>query len=133
MTYYASLSSAPSAYPHVSYTSYLHSEDVNNSTDARFSTDDRSLSGDGIPNPNARRTDLMTEVKDIKTDLKDIKTEVKNMVYVFQAIQEEKALQTRQRTDVINGVISCANSFMIGIYIGYALLLGGLLIYFFYG
>jgi hypothetical protein len=77
MAYYTSLGSGPSAYQHVSYTSHLHIKDVNNSTGAHFSTDDRSSSGDGIPNFKARITDLETDVKDIKTDLKDIKTEVK--------------------------------------------------------
>jgi hypothetical protein len=81
MAYYACLGSAPSAYPHVSYSSYLHPENANNSTDARFSTDDRSLSGDGIPNFKARITDLEAGVKDIKTGVKDIKTEVNNMIY----------------------------------------------------
>ena len=93
MAHHVSLGSVPSAYPHVSYTSYLHTEDVNNSTDARFLTDDRSLSGGGIPNVKASIPDLVTEVKDIKTDLKDIKTEAKKGVYAFQAIQEEMAFQ----------------------------------------
>ena len=61
------------------------------------STDDRSLSGGGIPNVKASIPDLVTEVKDIKTDLKDIKTEAKKGVYAFQAIREEMALQTSQR------------------------------------
>ena len=69
MAYYA-LSFAPSAHPHVSHTSYLHIQDVNNSTGAHFLTDDRSLSGDGIPNFEARITGLVTKVKDIKTEVK---------------------------------------------------------------
>ena len=91
---------------------------MNNYADARFSTDDRSLSGDGIPNFNARRTDFVTEVKDIKT-------EVKNMVHIFQAIQEEMALQTRQRKDVIDTV----SGFIVGLFLGRVLFVGGLWIY----
>jgi hypothetical protein len=129
LAHYASLSSAPSAYPHVGYSSYLHTEDVNDSTDARFSTDDRSLSGDGIPNFKARITDLVTEVKDIKidlkdtkTDLKDIKTEVKNMVYAFQTIQKETAIQTRQR----KGVIDFVSNVIIGTFLIHVLVIGGM-------
>jgi hypothetical protein len=113
MAYYA-LSFAPSAHPHVSHTSYLHIQDVNNSTGAHFLTDDRSLSGDGIPNFKAKITGLITEVKDINTDLKDIKTEVKNMTHVFQTIQEETALQTR--------VILFVIGFSIGVFLGRVLI-----------
>src|SRR5271154_5740115 len=120
MAYYA-LSSAPSAHPHVRYTSYLHIQDVNNSTGAHFLTDDRSLSGDGIPNFKARMTGLATEVKDISTDLKDIKTEVKTMTHVFQTIQKEMALQTKQKQYVIDSV----GTFVVGIYLGIILLAGG--------
>jgi hypothetical protein len=103
----------------------MHTEDVNNSTDARFSTDDRSLSGGGIPNVKASIPDLVTEVKDIKTDLKDIKTEAKKMVYAFQAIQKEKALQTSQRKEVIDGIV---NAFLY-VTIGVWLVIGGMCIY----
>src|SRR5271169_3467605 len=113
MAYYA-LSSAPSAHPHVRYTSYLHIQDVNNSTGAHFLTDDRSLSGDGIPNFKARMTGLATEVKDIKT-------EVKTMTHVFQTIQKEMALQTKQKQYVIDSV----GTFVVGIYLGIILLAGG--------
>jgi hypothetical protein len=93
----------------------MHTEDVNNSTDARFSTDDRSLSGGGIPNVKASIPDLVTEVKDIKTDLKDIKTEAKKMVHVFQAIREEKALQTRQREQVMSAVSGACTGVCLGL------------------
>jgi hypothetical protein len=115
---YCALSSAPSAHPHVSHTSYLHIQDVNNSTGAHFLTDDRSLSGDGIPNFKARTTGLVTEVKDINTDLKDIKTEVKKMTHVFQTIQKEMALQTWQKKAVIIYVFG----FFIGACLGKVLL-----------
>lgn len=114
MAHHVSLGSVPSAYPHVSYSSYLHTEDVNNSTDARFSTDDRSLSGGGIPNVKASISDLVTEVKDIKTDLKDIKTEAKKGVYAFQAIQEEMALQTSQRRLVVCLVFGAVAGYCLG-------------------
>jgi hypothetical protein len=124
MADYASLSSAPSAYPHVSYSSYLHIKDVNNSTDARFSADDHSLSGDGIPSSKARITDLVTDVKDIKTDIKDIKTEVKKLEYAFQTIQQEKALQTSQKEQLIDFFSEVA----VGIFVASILVLGVLLI-----
>ena len=121
MAHHVSLGSVPSAYPHVSYSSYLHTEDVNNSTDARFLTDDRSLSGGGIPNVKASIPDLVTEVKDIKTDLKDIntdlkdiKTEAKKGVYAFQAIQEEMALQTSQRRLVVCLVFGAVAGYCLG-------------------
>jgi len=127
MAYYV-LSSALSAHPHVSYTSYLHIQDVNNSTGAHFLTDDRSLSGDGTPNFKARITGLVTEVKDINTDLKDIKTEVKKMTHVFQAIQEEMALQTKQTQQVMDFV----KGFLVGVCLGTMLFLGGVWIFVYY-
>ena len=103
----------------------MHTEDVNNSTDARFSTDDRSLSGGGIPNVKASIPDLVTEVKDINTDLKDIKTEAKKMVYAIQAIQKEKALQTRQRKEVIDAIVNAILYVSGGVW----LVFGGMCIY----
>jgi hypothetical protein len=114
MAYYA-LSFAPSAHPHVSHISYLHIQDVNNSTGAHFLTSDRSLSGDDF---KARITGLVTEVKDINTDLKDIKTEVKKMTHVFQTIQKEMALQTWQKKAVIIHVFG----FFIGVCLGKVLI-----------
>lgn len=107
MAYYA-LSFAPSAHPHVSHTSYLHIQDVNNSTGAHFLTNDRSLSGDDF---KARITGLVTKVKDIKT-------EVKKKTHVFQTIQKEMALQTWQKKVVIIYVFG----FFIGVCLGKVLI-----------
>jgi uncharacterized protein (UPF0335 family) len=125
MACYTSLSSAPSAHLHVSYTSHLHIQDVNNSTGAHFLTDDHSLSGDGIPNFKARITGPVTEVKDINTDLKDIKTEAKTIAYALQTIQKEIALQTSQRQQVIDAV----GNFFVGVLLGITLLIGGVWIF----
>src|SRR5271155_2990411 len=74
MAYHASLSSAPSAYPHVSYTSHPHSKDVNNFTGAYSEACDHSEA-----NLEAKITGLETEVKDFKIGMTGLETEVKDV------------------------------------------------------
>jgi hypothetical protein len=64
MVCYASPSSAPSAYPHVRYTSHHQSKDINNFTGAHSEVGDHSEAG--ITNLEARMTGLKTERKDFK-------------------------------------------------------------------
>jgi hypothetical protein len=71
IVYYASPSSAPSTHPHVSYTSYPHSKDVNNFTGAH------SFAGDGIANLEARIRGLETEVNDFKEQTRDFEREMR--------------------------------------------------------
>jgi septal ring factor EnvC (AmiA/AmiB activator) len=66
--------------------------------------------------------DIKTDPKDTKTDLKDITTEVKNMVYAFQTIQKEMALQTRQRQDVIESVSRVISGLSQGLVLGVVVL-----------
>jgi hypothetical protein len=79
MVCYASPSSAPSTHLHVNCALYPHINHVNNSTGAHSSNDDYSSAGNGIPNFEARITDLVTEMKGIKTELKNIKTVLNNV------------------------------------------------------
>ena len=65
MICYASPSSAPSAHPHVSYTSHPHSKDVNSSTGTH------SEASDGIAKLEARMTVLETETKNFKTEISE--------------------------------------------------------------
>jgi hypothetical protein len=73
MAYHASPSSAPSAHPHVSYTSYPHSKDVNNSIGACSEVGDHSEA-----NLEVRVTAFETEMKEFKTGMTGLKTEVKD-------------------------------------------------------
>jgi hypothetical protein len=68
--------SAPSVYPHVSYTSHPYSKDVDNSTDAYSEASDHSEAVDA--NLEVKIMGIETEVKDLKTEVKDFKTDMKN-------------------------------------------------------
>ena len=73
MAYHTSPSPAPSAHPHVSYTSYPHSKDVNNSIGATSEAGDHSEANLGV-----RVAAFETEMKDFKTGMTGLKTEVKD-------------------------------------------------------
>jgi hypothetical protein len=84
MAYHASLGSAPSAYPHVSYTSHPHSKDVNSFTGAYSEACDHSEA-----NLKAKITGLETEVKDFKIGMTGLETEVKDFKIGMAGLETE--------------------------------------------
>jgi hypothetical protein len=64
------------AHQHVSYTSYSHSEDVDNSTGVYYEASHHSEAGDA--NLDVRMSAIEAEMKDVKTELKDFKTDTKD-------------------------------------------------------
>ena len=99
MVYHASPSSAPSAHPHVSYTSYPHSKDVNNSVGAYSEAGDHSeanlevrMTGieTNVKDFKIGITGLETEVKDLKTEMKDFRTEIFHKIDILGITFEKK-------------------------------------------
>jgi hypothetical protein len=78
----ASPSFAPFAHPHVSYISYSHSEDVDNSTGVYYEASNHSEpcrhSEASDANLDVRMSAIETEMKDVKAELKCFKTDMKD-------------------------------------------------------